>query len=126
MFRRRSEILDQVVIMNTSAPIIDFEHGSHTEVHESHFCTYEKEEVLNSNGKYFCAECGSTSLALKLDADEHGVDLYCEPCWIIYYGETFDGIPRKQVKPASPSQPNLYPVEQENNRSFPAQHIGVR
>eukprot|EP00946_MAST-07B_sp_MAST-7B-sp1_P002397 g2397.t1 len=90
--QRRSIILGQAFELSTSAPVVSFDHGSKTEIHQSHFCTYEKAEVIAAGGKYFCAECGSTSRALKLDADEHGVDLYCEPCWIIYYDETFDGV----------------------------------
>ena len=74
--KRRSQILDQVLELNTSAPIVDFEHGSKTEIHESHFCTYSKDEVIAAGGKYSCAECKTKSRALKLDADEHGVDLY--------------------------------------------------
>jgi Ca2+-binding EF-hand superfamily protein len=65
--------------------------------HDSHaslFCTYTEEEVVASGGKYDCAECGSSSRALRLDVDdEGGIALYCEPCWIRHYGETFDGVP---------------------------------
>jgi hypothetical protein len=117
--RRRSQILDQVLELNTSAPLVDFEHGSKTEIHESHFCTYEKAEVIEAGGKYSCAECGSTSRALKLDADEHGVDLYCEPCWILYYDETFDGVP------SGSRHSHPHPRSQHHHKHPPKQ-IGVR
>ena len=55
-----------------------------------HYYTYSSEEVAGSEGALSCAECDSTVRALKLDVEDDGeADLFCEPCWIEFYGHTF-------------------------------------
>ena len=57
---------------------------------EQHFHTYSQEEVIAANGALSCAECDCSTRALKLDVEDDGeADLYCEPCWIDFYGFSF-------------------------------------
>lgn len=93
MQEQRLALLDEVAKVSNLQSVEPTHHKATVQVNNSHFYTYEKDEVVAAGGKYKCADCGSTSRALKLDVDEHSVDLYCEPCWMVFYGETFDGRP---------------------------------
>ena len=87
------------------------------DVHEEHFFTYSEKEVQGDAARILrCAECDSVSRALKLDVDDDGSALlYCEPCWIDFYGEKFDGSMSQPPPPPPPLRSPLPPAQESDH-----------